>query len=706
MAGGRQLRRPSFQLPPRLGAAAGLALAAALLAVVATAPTALAHALPQSSDPAAGATLASGPPQVTIRFGEPPDPKLSSIKVLDTSGAPVTAGPTVVVAGQPEQLSVPLGPLSPGWYTVTWRTVSAVDGHTAAGSFAFGVGVTGVGPSAAPSPGVAGPAGPATSGGAATGAAVTSSAGPSPLAIGGRFVLYLGLVLLLGLALLGGSIAPTARRAPVRLLVVAWTAAALGALVVIAAELNDVGVDLGTALGTSIGGSIIMRTATAAAAGAGVLVLARWPTRRGEGLGIVAVGAAGAMLVDAANSHAAAGVYPLLDVAVQWIHVIAVGLWLGGLTGLLITLRGAPDEGKAHAARRFSQAAAVGIGVVAVSGLWRGIAEIGTFDALFGTDFGRLVIAKTCLLGVLAGLGALNRWRNVPAASRTLGPLRRAGSVELLVGATVLLLAAALVNVSPPIASAAGSGGAGAATPTATPPSAASPTPAPVVASGHDFGTSVNLRLEVTPGSAGPNQLRATVTDYDTGAAVSAPGVTLRFDLPARPDVGESRLDLAPAGTPGVFTGSGANLSLGGTWSITALVQTSPPVEVPLQVTVPTPPLQVDVNRALGQPTLYTVHLSQGRTAQLYLDQWAATTADLHVTYFSAAGTELPVAGVTATVATAGGPPAALALSQLESGHVVGHVRTTAGVPLTVELIGTAPGGERLDFHLDITPGR
>jgi hypothetical protein len=348
----------------------------------------------------------------------------------------------------------------------------------------------------------------------------------------------------------------------------------------------------------------------------------------------------------------------------------------------------------------------VGIGVVAVSGLWRGIAEIGTFDALIGTDFGHLVIAKTCLLAALAGMGAINRWRSVPTASRTLGPLRRVGSVELLVGATVLLLAAALVNVSPPVASAAGSGAAQTATPTATPPPVPSPTPAPVVASGHDFGTSVNLRLEVSPGTAGPNQLRATVTDYDTGAAAVAPGVTLRFDLPTRSDVGESRLDLTPTGTPGVFAATGANLSLGGTWSITALVQTSPPVEVPLQVTVATPPPQVDVNRALGQPTLYTVHLSQGRTAQLYLDQWAATTADLHVTYFSAAGTELPVTGITATVATAGGAPGALALSQLEPGHVVGHVRTTAGVPLTVELVGTAPGGERIDFHLDITPGK
>jgi hypothetical protein len=45
-------------------------------------------------------------------------------------------------------------------------------------------------------------------------------------------------------------------------------------------------------------------------------------------------------------------------------------------------------------------------------------------------------------------------------------------------------------------------------------------------------------------------------------------------------------------------------------------------------------------------------------------------------------------------------------MSQLEPGHAVGHVRTTAGTPLAVEFIGAAPGGEQLDFRLDITPAR
>ena len=100
-----------------------------------------AHALPQSSDPSAGANLTTAPAAVTITFGERPDPKLSTIKVLDTSGNVVSTGATTAVAADPLKLTVSLQPLSPGVYTVAWRTVSAVDGHSAAGSFAFGIGV-------------------------------------------------------------------------------------------------------------------------------------------------------------------------------------------------------------------------------------------------------------------------------------------------------------------------------------------------------------------------------------------------------------------------------------------------------------------------------------------------------------------------------------------------------------------------------------
>ncbi len=49
------------------------------------------------------------------------------------------------------------------------------------------------------------------------------------------------------------------------------------------------------------------------------------------------------------------------------------------------------------------------------------------------------------------------------------------------------------------------------------------------------------------------------------------------------------------------------------------------------------------MNRVAGQPTIYTVHLDGGASAQLYLDPWAAGAADLHVTFFDAAGKGLAV---------------------------------------------------------------
>jgi copper transport protein len=128
-----------------VGAAAGVSLAM-LLGFVGLAAG---HALLVSSDPAAGASLASAPSQVTLTFTEQPDPALSTIKVLATDGTSVGAGPVSAVPGQPKELRVALGKLQPGVYTVSWRTVSTVDGHLASGSFAFGVGVAA--PSAAPS---------------------------------------------------------------------------------------------------------------------------------------------------------------------------------------------------------------------------------------------------------------------------------------------------------------------------------------------------------------------------------------------------------------------------------------------------------------------------------------------------------------------------------------------------------------------------
>ena len=320
-----------------------------------------------------------------------------------------------------------------------------------------------------------------------------------------------------------------------------------------------------------------------------------------------------------------------------------------------------------------------------VTGFVRALAEIRTLDALFGSDFGVVVILKTVGLGMLALLGATNRFFNVPAAARTLRGLRRVGSAELVIGITVLALTGLLANLAPPSAA----GG------TTVLPAQ------PVLAEGSDFGTSVRLSLVVEPGAAGFNRFTASVKDFDTGAAFPATGVALRFQLASRSGVGASTLDLSPSGADR-FTATGGNLSLDGIWNVTATVTgPSGSVEVPLVVVTRVAPQPVDVNAQPGTPTIYTIHLPDQGTLQVYLDPGGAGANELHLTFFDPAGNELPIPTATVAFAPGTGAPSVLAPRLLEPGHFVADVTVPAGA-LTLDLIGQAPGGDQIHAHLEI----
>jgi copper transport protein len=677
------------------GRRVALAVLLALSAHLAGGASAAAHALLVSSTPAANAVLATAPTSVTLTFTEPPDPRLSSVRVLDASGAGHTTGPAVAgVAdggsgtGGPgaglgaTTLTVPLGPLPNGVYTVAWRTVSAADGHATAGSFAFSVG-TGAPPPASASVG-------------ASSSAVSGASTVSPAAVLARAVLYLGMVMLLGSLVTAEWLVGERRRRvrPVR--VAGWVAAVAGGIALVIAQAADAGVGIGDALGSSLGFDALGRLAPLALAGAAMLIGARrvgW--RRSANLA-AAVLVAGSLLADAVASHASTVVAPSLNIALQWLHAVGVGVWLGGLAGLLLELRDPDRDDRARLALRFSRVATVGILTVALTGVARAAFELHDLGELLSTDYGRLLLVKLALFTGLAGLGAVNHFRNVPAGERRLGSIRRLGSLELLLGATAITVASLLVTTAPP----ADTGAASAATTGAAPATA----PSAITVDGADYATTVRLRLEITPAPPGPTTFRATATDYDTGAAVPVTSLRLRFALPARPDVGASTLALA-AGADGAFTGAGSNLSLAGAWTVTALVaEASSSVEVPLTVIAAPPSAGVDVNRVSGQPTLYSVHLAGGSQAQLYLDPLAPGSAVMHITYFDATGRELPVTNVSVTAAQGDGPSRTLTVSPIEPGHVTAHVDTTASAPIGVAVAGSGPSGSMIAFSLAMTP--
>jgi copper transport protein len=565
---------------PRRGRLAALAPLAGLW-LLATGPAAAAHGALLSSEPAGGSSLERAPAAVTLRFSERPDPALSTVLVLDSGGRMVTGGPARPVAGRPEELRLPVAGLPSGGYTVSWRIVSAVDGHRTDGVFGFGVGAAGA-PGLPPSQPVA---------------EVAAGEAPAPLAVAGRWAWYWGLALLVGAAATGllvfGGRLP-GRPAPLLGLALAAAAAGLAAMAVAASA--DAGVSLGKVLASANGRWLVWRAAAlAAAAVATCWLLARPaggsrpaagdpPPRRAGAGPLVALGVAGAggMLVHALAGHAA-GPSPLrlLNLGAQWAHLLAVGVWVGGLAWLLVALWA---RGDAFTTRevvvRCSRLAGISLAVVVATGVARTAAELGGWGRLVDSGFGRALDLKLALFAGLVALGALNRYRLVPLfrtgpRRRAAARLRRSVGAELGLAAGVLAAAALLSQLAPGAT-------AGAARPRPAPPL--------LEASGADWATTVRVTLTVTPGAAGPNRFTATVADYDSGGAVPVDRVELAGTPEAHPDLGTARLELREA-PDGRWLGQGRLLSLAGRWDLTTTIQRPDGgVTVPLAVDVPAPP--------------------------------------------------------------------------------------------------------------------
>jgi copper transport protein len=640
-----------------------------LLASLALPATAVGHALLHSSEPSAGSTLGTAPKFVLLTFGEKPDPRLTSVKVLDSAGQDHVTGDPTADGDPPDSVRVQLGQLSDGVYTVSWRTVSSVDGHTSAGSFVFGVRVA-----------------PPTGAPGLDGGGGTSQSGTPPNIIA-RWILYLGFVALIGAAF--AAVAVTRRPAPDLLTMAAagWLLAAAGTLGVIAVQWIETGAPLEELPGTSVGLSALARVIWLALMGAALAGLATVARLRNR-LGWWVVGIAGAIGigVDVATGHAAAGASPLLQVATQWLHGLAAAWWMGGLAALLLLLRSIPAAERLDAARRYSFWAGIALALVILTGLIRAVVEIGTPDALFATDFGRVVLAKSVILLGIAALGGFNRFINLRNAARVLGGVRRVGSAELVLAVLVFGFSALLVNLTPPTSA------------------GANPQPAarPIVAAGHDFGTSVRARLVATPGAAGSNTFDLALVDYDSGDPLDASAVRLRFQLQSQSGVAPSTLDLQRAG-PGHFTADASNLSIDGIWQLTATVTAAgAAVDVPLLVatTVASQPVQTSVSP--GLPTIYTVQLGAVGSAQVYLDPGGPGQNELHVTFFDPAGAELPTESATIAVFPAAGDATVLPPRMLEPGHFVATMDATAG-DLGVDALSPLPGPAAGRIHVHVT---
>ncbi|HEX4369928.1 MAG TPA: copper homeostasis membrane protein CopD [Rhizomicrobium sp.] len=116
----------------------------------------------------------------------------------------------------------------------------------------------------------------------------------------------------------------------------------------------------------------------------------------------------------------------------QAVHLLAAGVWVGGLLSLFHTIRYTRDaalgvEIQRHALERFSLVGFVAVMLIFVSGLLNSWFLVGSFDALLHTTYGQVLMVKVTFFLFMVALAVFNRLFLMPrlaSASDSEVPLR------------------------------------------------------------------------------------------------------------------------------------------------------------------------------------------------------------------------------------------------------------------------------------------
>ena len=617
-----------------------------------------AHASLLSSEPLAGATLGAAPEAVRLSLSEQPEVSLSQIEVLGAEGHAEQLGRARPAAGDPLSLEVPLRHLGRGVYTVSWKAISAVDGHLTEGTFAFGV-------RASPT-GVAG------------GEGTTSESG-SRFEFLARGAFLLGVV-----AMIGGAVAGVVRfggtsGSEVALAAAGWALAAVGLALLAAAERSAAGSSFGDLLSSAVGAELIWRAVALAAVGLALLAArrARAPGMRRAALALATLAALGLVIahVDAGHARAVSRV-ATFAVPAQIAHFAAAGVWFGGLAALLLGFRGASRAAREEAVRRFSVLALASLLIVSATGVLRSIEELTSWGDLIHTGYGLAVLAKVGLVALIVAIAARNRPGRALLDRGRLAELRRRSKVELAVAVAAVGVAALLGTLAPPLSRAGG--------------------PTRLSASGEDFAHTIRVELTTASDDPGPNLFTVRTADYASGEPVVPDGVSLHFAPLDDPWVSSSSLELRK-GSDGTYTGSGPNLAFDGRWRVEVSVERGGQVaEVPLELDLPVPEQFVSVLDVPGssQPPEYTMQTSTGYI-RISPHPDRPGRARIYVSMYTVFETVLSVDQTVVTAAFGGGPTRQLPVRRLGGSRFVATAQLEAG-PAEIGVVAHTRKDERV----------
>ncbi|MBN8975181.1 MAG: CopD family protein [Rhizobiales bacterium] len=357
------------------------------------------------------------PTVVTLTFNEPVSPL--TIRIVDASGT-ATAITDIRRDGAQLVLTPPAIP-GEGARVVSWRVMSA-DGHPVGGSLTFWVGRRG---DAAPQ----------------TVREDKVLRGAIWLA---RIIVYLGLFVGAGGAFFAAWIGPHDAAAMRRIGVVV----SIAALLALALSVGLQGLDaLGLPLSSLSNGDVWVigaRGSFGRAVGfaAAALLLGMLSFRVSSPLrrAVALLALIGTGLALAATGHAASAQPRYLTMPAVFLHGVSLAFWIGALLPLAFAMRG-PREMAVNILMRFSRAIPFAVAALLASGLLLATIQLERLDALWTTDYGRVLAIKLTLVAALLLLALWNRLRLTPHignGGRARRLMRRSIFAELVLVAAIL----------------------------------------------------------------------------------------------------------------------------------------------------------------------------------------------------------------------------------------------------------------------------
>lgn len=519
---------------------------------------AMAHANLVRSEPPANTRLDTPPDELRIYFTEPLEAGFSQIEILNSQGEVLDLPSSTMSETDNQLLILSTKTLSDGIYTVSWRVVSQTDGHLTQGSFPFTIGLS-----------------HAISTSHTT---ITNETIP----IASSVIRWINLFTL---ACLVGSIGflvfvwypavpegnPDIENSMRKLIYVAWLSVGSASILILLLQAQIVsGGDWQITfeslpqviLATRFGDLWIVRVI--------LWFIFGFILRRSSQLSLpssIILFTIGAifLMTQSLFSHASGAVDTVPAVIADWLHLLAMSIWVGGLMQFIViipqikTLLGYLALIVAY----FSNMARLSVVILVITGTYAAWLHIGSLDALLTTFYGQAMLIKFLLFLPLLFIGAINLLLTGRGLRSGDGVWSK--RLQYLIVAEIMLVIGVMGAVS--VMTAISPARISVVAREAVPPEPETNTFFEMV-----LEDEMMIHLSVEPGYIGENTFYVDLFNEETLEIIDdASLIRLRFESEGN-NLGESELR-PELQDDGRYIVSGSNLSVGGDWRIRMTIQ-------------------------------------------------------------------------------------------------------------------------------------